>query len=351
VLHREDFESFTQPAPAWAPDPVPDDGPFADAGVYYTERGIRPPQAFRISEPLGAGWLTAESYSRSSSTRFDELLSVVDDPSDGGNHALRVRSPEHTDATVIRSSEPLPRRYRITLRVGWPRAGDARGKNGYDGGDEHAGPWRDATAVDHNGFYWLTILDAMPRPHNNGWIHHHRKVVVDSCNHYPAWMEIFDGQRFEESGEHPVMLFALDGTSTPDERGGHRFLSYAAGEWQQSGAIRAVDRYLPGEWYTVTIERFDGRFTVELSGRFRHGGETTYRATLDAAASCVWHFNREGEDASHCVRDDPYPGLPPGHELWPEGASWDDWFMFGDPHVNYYEGDVLYDDVQLEVWR
>ena len=33
------------------------------------------------------------------------------------------------------------------------------------------------------------------------------------------------------------------------------------------------------------------------------------------------------------------------------GSAWPDWFMFGDPHTNYYRGQVLYDDVQLEVWR
>ena len=36
---------------------------------------------------------------------------------------------------------------------------------------------------------------------------------------------------------------------------------------------------------------------------------------------------------------------------WPEGEWWPEYFMFGDPHVNYYEGQVLYDDVKLEVWR
>jgi hypothetical protein len=30
---------------------------------------------------------------------------------------------------------------------------------------------------------------------------------------------------------------------------------------------------------------------------------------------------------------------------------WPDFFMFGDPHSNYYEGEVLYDDVTLELWR
>jgi hypothetical protein len=32
-------------------------------------------------------------------------------------------------------------------------------------------------------------------------------------------------------------------------------------------------------------------------------------------------------------------------------TTWPDYFMFGDPHTNYYMGEVYYDDVHLEVWR
>jgi hypothetical protein len=45
------------------------------------------------------------------------------------------------------------------------------------------------------------------------------------------------------------------------------------------------------------------------------------------------------------------PSLDASFPNWPAGVTWPDWFMFGDPHTNYYEGDVLYDDVRLEVWR
>jgi hypothetical protein len=197
-------------------------------------------------------------------------------------------------------------------------------------------------ARNQNGFYWLTILDSQPRPHNNTWIHHHRKVVMDSDNHFPPWMEIFDGRTFIQSGEHPVMMFALDGKGREDERTGRPFLSYAGGEWQPSGAIRAVDAYLPDQWYQVSIERFDSTFTLEISGRFQFGGQKTYRATIDATEHCVWHYNQSSaEDATACANGDD----------WPSGGAWPDWFMFGDPHTNYYEGEVYYDDVQLAVWQ
>jgi hypothetical protein len=351
-------ERFDEPLPAgaYAPDPVPDDGPFADAGAFFTARGVRPPAAYRAAVPFGAGgWLTAEAYTRRAGASLAEQAEVVSDPADPGNPVLRVTSREHTDALVIRPSAPLPSRYRISLRVGFPEFGDGLpGRNGYDRGDETAGPWWPGdSAVAQNGFYWLAILDHLPRPHNNTWIHHHRKVVVDSDNHRPAWLEIWDGARFISSGERPVTLFALDGSRPPaNERNGQYFYPYAAGRWQPSGTVRAVDRYLSGTWYRASIERDGPRYRIEISGRFHFGGETTYRAEIDARERCVWHYPTTPEEAAGagaCVDEGTFP-FAPDAPRWPAGGIWPDWFMFGDPHSNYYEGSVLYDDVVLETW-
>jgi hypothetical protein len=354
VVSREDFQQTSIPDAVWAPDPVPDDGPFADDGAYFRARGVMPPMAaYRTSAPLGAnGWLRIESYTRSGSRAVHDLAEVIIDPADASNRVLRIASPAHTDATVIRSASPLPDRYRVSLRVGFAEFGDGKpGLNGYLGG-ERAEPWWHDDATTQNGFYWLTILDSQPRPHNNTWIHHHRKVVVDSDNNYPPWTEMFDGTRFALDGEHPIMMFALDGRGAGTEMTGKPFLSYSAGQWQPSGAIRAVDAYLPGEWYRVSIERSGEVYTLEISGRFRYGGERTWRASIDAKASCVWHFNRTpAEDASPCLDETGWPSLGAAFPRWPSGQTWPDWFMFGDPHNNYYRGQVLYDDVQLEVYK
>lgn len=353
TVASEDFEHLDPGSPAWGRDPVPDDGPFADAGVFFASRGVTPPAAWRISQPLGAaGWLTAESYTRTDSTPFPRLVSVVADPADPSNHVLRIASPAHTDATVVRSTSPLPQRYRVSLRVGFASFGDGLpGLNGYATGNETAEPWWPDLAKTQNGFYELAILDAPPRPHNNTWIHHHRKVVFDSDNNYPPWMEVFDGSRFVTSGEHPIMMFAIDGRGPDSAQGGKPFLAYSGGDWQQD-RITAVDAYLPDQWYTFSIERFDTRFTLQVSGRFRYGGETTYQASIDAAQRCVWHFNRSAaEDASACVDARPYDGLGPEYPQWPASATWPDFFMFGDPHSNFYMGQVLYDDVKLETWQ
>ncbi|MBI5545978.1 MAG: hypothetical protein HY901_18970 [Deltaproteobacteria bacterium] len=332
-------------------DPVPDDGSFADGGEYFTQRGIGPPAAYRASTPIGeGGWLTVESYTRRPDAQLSDFVDLVPDPANPSNQVLRLRSQEHTDATVIRPTSPLPERYRISLRVGFPHFGDGVAPNGYQGG-ETTEPWIPGNATAQNGFYWLAILDALPRPHNNVWIHHHRKVVVDSDNHFPPWMEIWNGSSFVRSGVHPVMMFALDGHSGGDLRSGNPFYSYSAGQWQPSGLIRAVDAYLPGRWYSVSVERDGPRYTLTVSGDFQFGGQGTYTATIDAAASCVWHYPVnavEAAGARGCENAGSFPGLE-DEPFWPPDASWPDWFMFGDPHNNFYEGEVLYDDVTLEV--
>ncbi len=115
-----------------------------------------------------------------------------------------------------------------------------------------------------------------------------------------------------------------------------------------------MDQYLPGRWYRATIERDGPRYTIEISGTFRWGGAQTYRATIDAAVSCVWHYPATADEAAgaHACEDaSPLPDVGAQFPRWPAGGVWPDWFMFGDPHVNYYEGEVLYDDVVLEAWR
>lgn len=116
--------------------------------------------------------------------------------------------------------------------------------------------------------------------------------------------------------------------------------------------MRAVDRYLPGRWYSLSIERNDAGFVVELSGEFRHGGQRSYRAAFPLVEHCLWHYNRPGEQARDaCLDELPLAGAGSPAPQWPATGAWPDWFFFGDPHTNYYEGTVYYDDVRLETWQ
>src|SRR6266850_4160097 len=45
VLHEETFEALQLPAPDWQADPVPDDGPFSDQGLYFSRQGVKAPAA------------------------------------------------------------------------------------------------------------------------------------------------------------------------------------------------------------------------------------------------------------------------------------------------------------------
>ncbi len=355
VAFEEDFEHTKLPSPRWFTDTYPDTV-FSDNGSFFQQQGITPPVAYRATASFGQNqWLTIESYSRSIATPFGDLLAITDDPSGAPNKVLRLASPAHTDATVIRSTQELPNKYRISLRVGFADFGDGKpGLNGYNGG-ESAGPWLvgdDADATVENGFYWLTILDSMPRPHNNVWIHHHRKVTFDSDNNYPPWMEIYNGKSFIVSGKMPLMMFGIDGRGKVSEYNGKPFFSYSAGKWQPSGYIRAVDSYKPKRWYKAIIERNGNTFTLTVSGDFKYGGQRTYTASIDAATNCIWHYNQEPlANSSPCVDNSHYPSLPSEAALWPASSKWPDYFMFGDPHNNFYEGKVYYDDVRMEVWK
>ncbi|HQY61038.1 MAG TPA: hypothetical protein PK141_06570, partial [Polyangiaceae bacterium] len=174
-------ETFEAPAPlalgAWSSAPVVDTDPFADDGSYFRAKGVRPPTTQRASAAIGRdGWLTVESASRTTGAPPAALAQTAPDPGNPSNRALRIRSIAHTDATIVRPTKALPPAYRVSVRVGFPSFGDGKpGKNGYDSGNETAEPWSTSSAVDQNGFYWLTILDTPPRPHNNTWIYHHRK--------------------------------------------------------------------------------------------------------------------------------------------------------------------------------
>ena len=262
------------------------------------------------------------AYSRSNSTTFGDLFQVVPDPTNPQNHVLKVSSPFHTDGTVIRSTAPLPPRYRVCLRVGFAGFGDgiAGGLNGYLGG-ETAEPWLTNSAMDENGFYWLTILAAPPRPHNNIWIHHHRKVTIDSDNNTEAWTNTWENNTWTADGQHPVMMFGTSKDGPDDDDNGRPFLSWSQGVLQPFGDIRTADAYLDNTWYNACIERNDTNFVLTTSGNFKWGGQQTYVGTIPIKSVTL------------------------------TGAGIPDFFMFGDPHNNYYRGTVYYDDITLETWQ
>ena len=261
TVYREDFETPLPLLQKWEPATYSDADPYSDDGQYFREKDkhFKPPRAYRSMSRLGQdGWLEIQSYSRAPDASGDALARIVEDPADSRNHVLRIHSPRHTDATVLRPASPLPPEYRVCARVGYADFGATRAErhNGY-AGDEQAEPWLNTPAVDENGFYWMAIVDSPPMPHNNVYIHHHRKVVIDSDNNdEPAerggvWTSVWNGKEFIRSGRHIIDMFVLDKDHrdyvSNYDRTGQPFIMYSAGTWNnevETKRILAVDAYL-----------------------------------------------------------------------------------------------------------
>jgi hypothetical protein len=354
LVHHETFDA-PFPEPPWTEDRGGDHSPYHvdvrdDDGAFFVERGgaaftsgLAQVRGFRRAVRYGAdGWLTVEAYGR-------------DDDGDGvpdsGGRLVAERgighlvSRRHTDGVLLRSTEPLPPRYRVEVTIANIAFGGARdgdwtydGRiNGYDG-DERAGPWsfRDGdptprSAVAQNGMYFLCITDyARPAPHNNVFLHHHRKVVMDTDSNglgvaADTWSKVWNPAtgRGELDGSRYVSMLWLDGSSPGHDWFGNAFVSYTPGGWATGDDLVFTDQYLEGEAYTFAVERDGEAFTLEASGRFRHGGRTTYRASRRFTDPPVtWHHDQ---------------------------VAYPDHFIIGDPHINYYEGSADLDDVRLYV--
>ncbi|WP_437927996.1 hypothetical protein WMF37_01740 [Sorangium sp. So ce291] len=375
LAHHETFDApFKEPA-AWTEDAYGDGSPyhvdaFDEDGAFFSAQGgevfregLRRFRSFRKSFTYGeGGWLTVELYGRDSDR--DGVPETGGRFESAGGKA-RLVSTRHHDGAILRSTAPLPARYRVEVTVsniafGGPRQGSWKhgGKvNGYDG-DELADPWRFSdrsttpqSAVFGNGVYFLCITDyARPAPHNNVFIHHHRKVVMDTDNNFGdtgPWSSVWSplAGRAEQDGSRYVSMLWLSGEAFGTPWTGNELTSYTPGGWKEGPVF--TDKYLDGEAYVFTVERDGAGYAMSASGTFHHGGRTTYAARRGFREPPVtWHYNQ---------RPDEY--APPGHnetvrfgetfETWPAGSAYPDHFFFGDPHINYYEGTAEFDDVKL----
>ncbi len=288
--------------------------PFADDGAWFQQHRDRfaVPAAYRLSLPVGShGFLTVESYSRTrKAPRL--LIDVVGDPDHPGNRVWRLASPDHTDATVLRTTQPLGNAYQICARVGHIRFGTGEGANGYDGG-ERSDPWIPGDATAENGCYFGALSRVVPRPHNNALAHYTRVAFIDSDNNLEGWTRRWDpaSRQFVSDGRHPIMMGLVDSSQPARAEDGWPFLAFAQGEWHGPGELTAVDAYKEDAWYTVCFERAGTQLTMRIAGDFLTGGITSYEAV---------------------------------HELHDDEPIY--WFL-GDPHINYYEGSMLIDDITL----
>jgi hypothetical protein len=209
---------------------------------------------------------------------------------DGKSGYAWQRSDSYRDSAIIRSTNPLPETYKISVVVG-----------GIDYGLENISglppdPEYKEGPQNENGCYFLTITDPPPTGHHtNTWWHQHRKVVVDVDNN--VW---------GHGMPNPVFLVYFDKEN--------KLVSYDGEEnaWQKEWK-KAVT-YEPGQWYRVEIEKTKRQYIMTIRSE---SGQLLKTASVDLKK--VWRV------------DEPHK----------------DYFAIGDPHENYYQGSMKIKSITL----
>ena len=377
LLYEETFDTPFKEPEAWTEDTYGPSSPyhvdaFDEDGDFFIDKygekflkELKSFRSFRKSFPHGKdGWLTVELYGRDDDRDGK--------PESGGkfiaeNGKARLIIPRPTDAATIRSTRALPRRYRVEVTVSGINFGgltngswEYDGKiNGYAKSSRSPGPWYpEERPFSQNGVYFLCIADyPNPAPHNHVFMHHHRKVVMDTDNNnygllkpgIKPWSKVWNPRTgaAEIDGSHYIGMIWLQG-KFGDDFIGNKFISYTPGGWFPDPTF--VDKYLPGESYTFAVERDGENYTLSVSGKFQYGGVTTYRATRGfRQGPGIWHYNQTPEEYPSPVYNEKRTYNGKTMETWPAGSSYPDYFFFGDPHIQYYEGTAEFDNVKLYV--
>jgi hypothetical protein len=367
--------------------------PFDDDGRYFHVIGgsnfitqLESFDTYRRTFQFGKdGWLTAELSARDPGRqgRPKNPPSFTNTKVSGESVGL-LSEPELHGGILIRSTHPLPSQYRIEYSlVAIDFGGSRRGlwkyssrTNGYaDTGaktrhpwpfgpsDEFTKPyadWLDVTFA--NGFYFLGIVDYPdPFPHNNVFIHTHRKVVMDSYNiNEKATFETCNPQekQYYVSQDNTVnMLFLSPGNfqeseSIAETECGTNYGS-ENGHSPVVSAVQLQPDLMPAHKYRFAIERDETGYTLEIQGYFRFVGTRTFRyhRSFLEDRHPIWHYNRTPEEYDGSYDQSlsyvgPFGKLEIKH-TWPKGSSYPDYFIVGNPHTNYYEGSAALSNIKL----
>ena len=411
LVHTESFSSLGGVAKAaWVRDPqgagspwnvdhLDDDGAFFDIqGGEDFRRHLQAAGIVRKRAVFGTnGWLTVELAARDGNAdgRPDSAPSLGT-VKVAGQSAGRLSAPTHDSGVIVRNTQALPARYRIeytlrTLDFGGKRNGswfEGGAVNGYAGaGCKTSWPWKRAGSFAgsadpcnanfgdvraENGFYFLTIVDYdRPAPHNNVFIHHHRKVGMDMYNVNASWSQSYavcnpgtrTTEEYADSATRAVNAIFFDGSRLRSPEIGYQQLlmptecgAYDGSDPDASlvSAAEIVPELLPAQSYRFAIERDATGYTMEMSGPFRHTGQATFRYHRDFVQDGrpIWHYNQtaaeyDGAFDSTLTFSGPYGSYT--RQLWPAGSAYPDYFVIGDPHLNYYEGSATIDDLSLYV--
>ncbi len=210
---------------------------------------------------------------------------------DGASGLAWEKSGSYRDSAIIRSTNPLPKTYKITAVVGGIDYGLENIANLSNDPEFPEGP------LNENGCYLLTITDEVPNlPHTNIWWHQHRKLVIDVDNN--VW---------GNGMPNPIFMVYFD------KGNGLNAYNGAGKNWQREWT-QAVT-YDKNAFYKVEVERTLKEFIMRISaedGKLLKEG----RVALDQ----VWHAEKYYED----------------------------YFVIGDPHANYYQGSFKIKEITLQ---
>ncbi|CAA9351582.1 MAG: FIG01205464: hypothetical protein [uncultured Nocardioidaceae bacterium] len=391
-------------ASAWNVDAFDDDGEawHSLSGPAFGE-ALSQFHVFRKQVAFGENaWLTAEvaAQDKDRDGAPDSQPGLRRVVLDNGENAARIREPSWDAGVLIRPTQALPPLYRVevTLRglsFGGMRNGSLRYAGKYNGYSPRpcrtSYPWTFRGALpgkgrceypkvaNQNGFYYLAVLDHAASVHGNPGIHLRRKVIMDGYNSVAPWSKdngvcnpatgaikgmedsnlnavnaaFLRGDRFrpENNNVSNEYYFTTEcGSFSGDQAWGpqqeyHDILS----------AVELQPELLPRASYTFAVERDTTGYTVEMSGPFRHIGRTTLRYHHDFVEDGrpIWHYNQTAQEYDgRFDRSLSHTG-PTGSYLtehaWPAGSAYPDFFIIGDPHLNYYEGSAVVDDIRLFV--
>lgn len=392
----------------WSVDQFDDNGSFwhSISDPHFSEV-MKNINMFRKRITFGEdNWLTAElAFFDKKNQGLSNLRAIL--PSvkivdlEKNNKGLQLSEPHYNGGILIRPTKPLPNNYRVEVSLRKIDFGGKRGGtleydnkyNGYQLTDEckTAYPWAPRGPVQgknmcqyhpvlkENGFYYLTILDyPNPSPHNNVNIHFRRKVIIDGyysaqywsdrqavCN--PKTKELY----FLKEGSLNVInaIFALGDRFKPNLNNGYLMKTPCGtfedidltGKYNQhfnkfEGIVSTAEiqpELLPNEEYIFAVERDDTGYTLEMTGNFLHIEHTTLRAKhgFNEDNKPIWHYNQTPKEyAGEYNKTLVHPGETGTltiSDIWEKGSSYPDSFIIGDPHLNFYEGSAIIDNIRL----
>lgn len=389
----------------WAVDQFDDNGEAwrAISGPAF-RRQLKSLNVFRKQVKFGdGGWLTAEvaAVDKNKDGKPDSSPGLSTTTLPDGERAARLSVPSWNGGVLIRPTRPLPAEYRVEMTLrGLDFGGERDGSLSYAGkrngyrltGCKTSFPWTFAGAIPkrprcrypdvtkENGFYFLTILDhANPAPHGNAAIHYRRKVVLDGYNSQAPWSsrnaicnpatgELYSSQQGTYNAVNAAFVRGDEFRAENNRVSNQYFFRTPCGDfdgartWGPAGRFRDLassvelqPELLPKARYRFAVERRNDGYTIELQGPFRHVGEATYRLRHEFVEQGrpIWHYNQTAQDYDgtfdrRLVHRGPRGRYVTRH-TWPRGSAYPDTFVIGDPHLNFYEGSAVVDDIRLLV--